>query len=50
MAEMLSRVQFTGDEVGGWILEMFDNKRDPAEVAEEWIADNEDLVNSWING
>ncbi len=50
VAAMLSRVQFTGDEVGGWILEMFENKRDPAEVAEEWIADNEELVNSWING
>lgn len=50
VAAMLSRIQFTGTEVGGWILEMFENKRDPREVAEEWIADNEDLVNSWING
>jgi len=43
-------VKFDGLEIAGWIQEMFDNKRDPQEVAEEWIADNEDLVNSWING
>jgi len=47
---MLSRMQLTGDEVGLWILEMFEKKRDPADVAQEWIADNQDLVNSWING
>jgi len=29
---------------------MFENKRDPQEVAEEWIADNPDAVNAWING
>lgn len=50
VANMLSNVQFTGDEINGWIVEMFENKRDPAIVAEEWIADNEELVNSWING
>ena len=47
---MLSRMALTGDEIGMWIQEMFENKRDPAEVAEEWIAENQDLVNSWING
>ena len=50
VAAMLSRMQLTGDEVGLWILEMFEKKRDPADVAQEWIADNQDLVNSWING
>ncbi|MEL7097731.1 MAG: glycine betaine ABC transporter substrate-binding protein [Pseudomonadota bacterium] len=50
VAAMLSRIQFTGDEVGGWILEMFEKKRDPAEVAEEWIADNQEIVQKWING
>ena len=50
VAQMLKNVQFTGNEINGWIVEMFENKRDPQEVAEEWIADNEDIVNGWING
>ena len=50
VAKMLKNVQFTGDEINGWIVEMFENKRDPAEVAEEWIEDNMDTVNAWING
>lgn len=50
VAKMLSNVQFTGDEINGWIVEMFENKRDPRIVAEDWIADNGALVDSWING
>ncbi|MGH1576574.1 glycine betaine ABC transporter substrate-binding protein [Planktotalea sp.] len=50
VAAMLSRMQLTGDEVGLWIQEMFENKRDPAEVAQEWIADNAETVDAWING
>jgi len=50
VAKMLSNVQFTGDEINGWIVEMFDNKRDPREVAEDWIADNKEIVQSWIDG
>lgn len=50
VAKMLSNVQFTGDEINGWIVEMFDNKRDPREVAEDWIADNKETVTSWIEG
>lgn len=50
VANMLSNVKFDGLEIALWIQEMFDNKRYPQEVAEEWIADNQDLVNSWING
>ncbi|MBM7069417.1 glycine betaine ABC transporter substrate-binding protein [Actibacterium sp. 188UL27-1] len=50
VAAMLSNVQFTGDEINGWIVEMFENKRDPREVAEEWIADNKEIVTAWIDG
>lgn len=50
VATMLSNVQFTGNEINGWIVEMFENKRDPQIVAEEWIAENQGLVDSWING
>ncbi|MEL7344700.1 MAG: glycine betaine ABC transporter substrate-binding protein [Pseudomonadota bacterium] len=50
VANMLSNIQFTGDEINEWIVEMFENKRDPAIVAEEWIEDNEELVMGWING
>ena len=50
VAKMLKNVQFTGDEINGWIVEMFENKRDPQDVAEEWIEDNQEIVNGWING
>ena len=50
VAAMLSRMQLTGNEVGLWIQEMFEDKRDPAEVAADWISENQDLVNSWVNG
>ena len=50
VAKMLKNVKFSGDEINVWMLEMFENKRDPQEVAEEWIAENKDLVDSWING
>ncbi|MEM7070209.1 MAG: glycine betaine ABC transporter substrate-binding protein [Pseudomonadota bacterium] len=50
VAKMLKNVQFSGDEINGWIVEMFENKRDPQIVAEEWIADNENIVKRWING
>ena len=50
VAAMLSRMQLTGNEVGLWIQEMFEDKRDPAEVAADWISENQDLVNSWVKG
>ena len=50
VADMLSRIQFTGDEVGAWIQEMFEEKRDPAEVAAEWISENQEIVDGWVNG
>ncbi|MDB2407514.1 glycine/betaine ABC transporter substrate-binding protein [Jannaschia sp.] len=50
VATMLSNVQFTGDEINEWIVEMFENKRDPRIVAEEWVEDNSDIVDGWING
>lgn len=50
VAKMLSNIQFTGDEINGWIVEMFEKKRDAREVADEWIQDNNDTVQSWING
>ncbi len=49
-AKMLKNVQFTGDEVNTWIVEMFEKKRDPHEVAEEWIEDNKGIVNKWVKG
>lgn len=50
VAKMLKNVRFTGDEINGWIVEMFENKRDPQEVAEEWIEDNIGTVQGWIEG
>ncbi len=50
VAKMLNNMTLTGDEVGAWIQAMFEEKRDPAEVAAEWIDDNKDIVEGWING
>ena len=50
VAKMLKNVSFSGDEINGWIVEIFENKRDPQIVAEEWIDDNRELVDSWIDG
>lgn len=33
-----------------WINEYQNNDRDPEEVAEEWIANNLDIVNQWVFG
>ncbi len=50
VAQMLSNIQLDGQMVAGWISAIFEEGKDPADVAADWIAENEDLVNSWING
>lgn len=50
VAQMLKNVQFDVTDINTWIVEIFDKKRDPAIVAEDWIAENEETVQAWING
>ena len=37
-------------EVNKWILQIGQQKREPAEVAKEWITYNTDTVNRWLAG
>ena len=34
--------------VNEWILKIGRDKMDPRDVAEDWVANNMDVVNSWI--
>ena len=49
VAKMLSQIQLDPAVVNGWILKIGRDKLDPRDVAEEWVAENMDTVNGWIN-
>ncbi|HAR53706.1 glycine betaine ABC transporter substrate-binding protein [Roseovarius nubinhibens] len=48
VAKFLSQVQLDPAVVNGWILKIGRDKLDPRDVAEEWVAENMDVVNEWI--
>lgn len=48
-AKFLSQIQLDPDVVNQWILKMGRDKLDPRDVAEDWVADNMDIVKSWVN-
>ena len=48
LAAFLDNVHFDADEVSGWIFEIGINGREPQEVAEEWVANNPDAVDMWV--
>lgn len=50
VAKMLSQIKLDPEAINGWILKINGDKMDPRDVAEEWVKDNMDTVNSWING
>ena len=47
-AKFLSQIKLDPATVNGWILRMGRDKEDGADVAEEWVAENMDIVNGWI--
>ncbi|MEO0623636.1 MAG: glycine betaine ABC transporter substrate-binding protein [Pseudomonadota bacterium] len=49
VAKMLSQIQLDPAVVNGWILKIGRDKLDPRDVAEDWVAENMDTVNGWIN-
>ena len=49
VAKFLSQIELDPNEVNGWILKIGRDKLDPLDVAEEWVANNMDTVNKWIN-
>jgi glycine betaine/proline transport system substrate-binding protein len=49
VAKFLSQLQLDPKVVNNWILQIGRDELDPRDVAEDWVADNMDIVNSWIN-
>ncbi|MCY3879270.1 MAG: glycine/betaine ABC transporter substrate-binding protein [Rhodobacteraceae bacterium] len=48
VAKFLSQIQLDPAVVNQWILEIGRDKLDPRDVAEAWVENNMDTVNSWI--
>jgi glycine betaine/proline transport system substrate-binding protein len=51
IGKFLEQVAFTPEMVNEWILAIDQEKRDPLEVAKEWIEKNKTIVeDQWLNG
>ncbi len=48
-AKMLSQVKLNTDVVSAMTYALVVEKQDPAEFAKKWLADNADMVDSWLN-
>ena len=48
-AKFLSQIQLDPATVNQWILQIGRDEMDPVDVAETWVAENMDVVESWIN-
>ena len=46
---MLSQVALNTDIVSAMTYALVVEKQDPAEFAKNWVAENSDLVDSWLN-
>lgn len=50
VAKFLSQVSFEAKDVAGWIAAISRDKKDPQDVAEEWVAANKAKVDAWLKG
>jgi len=48
VAEFLSKVKLSADDVSQWINKIAQEGEDPADMAEEWVAANQDTVQGWL--
>ena len=48
-AKFLSQMELDPNVVNQWILQIGRDKMDPRDVAEDWVKNNMDTVNKWIN-
>ena len=48
VAKFLSQIELDPAVVNQWILQIGRDKMDPLDVAEEWVNNNMDTVNAWI--
>ncbi len=49
VAKFLSQMKLDPAVVNEWILQIGRDKMDPRDVAEDWVNNNMDIVNGWIN-
>lgn len=47
-AEIISNVKLNTDQVSAMVYAITVEKQDPAEFAKKWVAENADLVDSWL--
>ena len=50
VAKFLSQVKFDTSDVGGWIMAIGRDKKDPQDVAEAWVEANKAKVDGWVAG
>lgn len=48
LVQLLENIQLNSDDINAMSYEIAVNGRDPAEVAQEWVDANSDLVKSWV--
>ena len=48
-AELLKRVYFDTEMIDDFIFQVIEKKRDPDEIADEWLGANQDRVREWLN-
>ena len=48
IADLLDNMQLDTDTVSGFAYEIAGKKRDPADVAKEWVANNAERVDGWL--
>jgi len=50
LTRFLKQFKINSEIQSAWIMEYGKKKRDPEVVAKEWVADNLDVVNPWLEG
>ncbi len=50
LARFFSQIKVEEAAASKFILEVGKNKQDPEDVADQWIADNLDTVEAWLEG
>ena len=48
LVQLLENIQLNADDINAFSYELMVNGRDPAEVAQEWVEANSDLIKSWV--
>ncbi len=47
-AKILARISFETDMISDFIYQVSELKRDPSDIADDWMVDNADRVKSWL--